>query len=84
MLAITDFMLPLIHHKIRNVPVNRNYGACGVMRLRCFASYLHRVSHGKCVHNGYEIAIGYCEKLEEMVDSEMVEARSSTSASSSL
>lgn len=66
MLAITDFMLPLIHHKIRNVSVNRNYGACGVMRLCCFASYLDGVSRGKCVHNGYKIAIGYCEKLVEI------------------
>lgn len=29
-LAITDFMLPLIHRKMCNVPVNRNYGARSV------------------------------------------------------
>lgn len=33
MLAITDFMLPLIHRKMCNVPVNRNYGARSKQRL---------------------------------------------------
>lgn len=33
MLAITDFMLPLIHRKMCNVPVNRNYGARSEQRL---------------------------------------------------
>lgn len=48
MLAITDFMLPLIHHKIRNVQVNRNYGARRVTRVVTGDD----VQHSACTASG--------------------------------
>lgn len=71
MLAITDFMLPLIYHKICNVLVNRNYGTYSVTRLRCFAS--DNVTEGSSVQIANDVfitvtrqSVCYREKLEEI------------------